>query len=410
MNEKSALHLFFRPLTYIYLYIFLIITTIHQQIPILSSLPLELICFLFAIIFSLVDRLIINNKFFIRALILALVAVVIPLISSLVNNDQLQVILEGEYRSFFKIVMLVPLLLFYVDTPKKVDELINLFILSFGLLGLIFLYRFLILNEVRDYDLRPLLRMKNGDPNFLSTYFTACVPFSLYRYGQSRQVWKGMMYAALTAFFILCTIMNQSRMGIIALVVTLLMMMFLLKWRYRLSLFFIAISLPLGSLFFSFGNKILLRFRNMDDTSNVDRLKTLNAGIRTFLESPWFGVGWNKSSQYYYQFSEYPAFQSTTAPYEVHNTLLKIGSETGLLGMSLYCVVLILVAAAILQAMKRNKELAIINMAVITSLMINTMTISAGYKDIYIFLLIVIFIFSSATFKVKESMVNLLKR
>ncbi|MBI2521702.1 MAG: O-antigen ligase family protein [Bdellovibrio sp.] len=279
-----------------------------------------------------------------------------------------------------------------MNNKIRKNQLMSVMLISFTVLGIIFMYRFLILHEVREYDLRPLLKIKNGDPNFLSTYFTACIPLTIYRYRQSQQLHQSFFYVLLAGFFLLCTIMNQSRMGIIALVTILLLLAGMLKWERKMILISLAsVSLFLSSLF-SFGDKILTRFINMSDASNMDRLKTLNAGYRTFLKSPWFGVGWNQSSEYYYQFSEFPAFQSAASPYEVHNTILKIVCETGILGLMLYVFFISVIAKAIVKNYNRDKELAVMNMAIVLGLMINSMTISAGYKEIYILWMILIYI------------------
>ncbi|HAZ13618.1 MAG: hypothetical protein A2X86_13880 [Bdellovibrionales bacterium GWA2_49_15] len=396
MNRASFFHLF-DPLTYIYIYIFLIITTIHLQITALSNLPMEIGCVVSAVVLAIIDEIffhkarIMHVSAFLKALMLALLAIILPLLSSIANNDYLGVIMEGEYRSYCKIILLSPLIIYYIKTTQRHEQLIKVVLFSFTVLGVIFLYRYKILHEVREYDLRPLLRIKNGDPNFLSMYFTLCIPLAGFEYRNAKKLAMRLVYVVILLLFFVCTVMNQSRMGIIALFITSAIMMIFLKWRLRLQNILLGFVVICMTLIFSSGGEILTRFNHMADTSNLDRLKTLKAGVKTFIEYPFAGVGWNNSSAHYYTFSQYPPFQSEAAPYEVHNTFLKIASELGILGFFLYTTFLGIIVIAILETWKEDRERAVVNSAMLACLFVNALTISAAYKDIYILLMILIF-------------------
>jgi len=129
----------------------------------------------------------------------------------------------------------------------------------------------------------------------------------------------------------------------------------------------------------------------MTDTSNQDRMKTLLAGLYTFMKAPLFGVGWNNSSAYFYKFAGYPAFQSEISPYEVHDTALKILSELGIFGLTYYVGVISIIARKLVLYARFDKELSRLMLIALSSLTLNSLTISIGYKDIYILFLIVIF-------------------
>ena len=320
-----------------------------------------------------------------------LVAILLPLFSSLFNGNYLNTTSEGEYRSFCKALLLMPIISSCIFTINKKNILANIFLISIFCLSLIFIFRYLVLGEVRDYDLRPLLNIKNGDPNILSTYFTAAIPFTVYFYRTNVNRSRKLGYLLMCLMFVACTFLNQSRMGLITLAISMLLILLLLPWKINKSALLVFFFITSVAVLYLFGAKILIRFSHMTDTSNQDRMKTLLAGLYTFMKAPLFGVGWNNSSAYFYKFAGYPAFQSEISPYEVHDTALKILSELGIFGLTYYVGVISIIARKLVLYARFDKELSRLMLIALSSLTLNSLTISIGYKDIYILFLIVIF-------------------
>lgn len=319
----------------------------------------------------------------------------LPPISSFFNGNYLDVFADQEYRSYSKIIICTPILFWFIDTRDKKENLIDITILAFFTLSVIFLYRYLILSEVREFDSRPLLKIRHGDPNFLSTFFTAAIPLSLYKYRIHRRKPEKFVYFILFMLFTVCTIITQSRMGMISLVLTVALSIYLFDWKinkFKLSGFLLllvtGISVP-------FLNKIITRFANLADQSNLDRLKTYDAGKEIFFSSPWVGVGWNNSSEFFYQISGYPLFQSTTQSYEVHNTALKLLSELGIVGFGLFFFFFLKIVRTTHFTRKRNREIGTTGLVILIGLLANSFTIAAAYKDLFIYFMILIFILNS---------------
>lgn len=178
------------PLWPILLYLFMAITTLHMQSPLLLNIHSEAIVLIASISLTVLhyfskDRNNINdNRHFVAITILGLLFIASPLVTSLINEDYLAVLQNEEYKSLFKMMLFSPCLYLLLIQNRYRNTILNSIILSYFLFGLYFIYRYLILHETREYDLRPLLKIRHGDANFLCTFFAMTTPLSL------MQAWK----------------------------------------------------------------------------------------------------------------------------------------------------------------------------------------------------------------------------
>jgi O-antigen ligase len=252
---------------------------------------------------------------------------------------------------------------------------------------IIFLVRYFYFGEVRDYDLRPLLKIKNGDPNFMGMYFSAICPFVFYKYQkEKRALFKWFLLSSLLVF-LFSFVSNQSRMGMLAFLVAGIYWYkssgtTLSRGKYLLGILSVII------IGYSFIQKIIFRFQSLNDTSNHERIKTLQAGIETFLDHPFFGVGWNRSSEYFYNYAGHSILhENGFHQFEIHNLFLKIAAELGFLGLGIYLILHFIILKGLLNNLSIDREMKRASIASFLILVLNGLTISPGYKEIYIILM-----------------------
>jgi O-antigen ligase len=319
-----------------------------------------------------------------NSLIIGLSFVACPLLVGIYQDEILNIAKDEEYVTMFKIIIFSSCLAWYFEFEKYRELFLNSIIIFYNFLGCYFLYRYLILHEVREYDLRPQLHIRHGDANFLCAFFSMMVPMPLL------QAWKAhnkhqqlLQYIFILSSFILifCAYLTESRMGIIALVIGCLYLIKKIVWphsnRFILSLIMSTILL----VFLFTGERVQKRFGEIADKSNSDRFLTWENGIKVFINNPIIGIGIHKAKDTYYQNTQYPPFQSESKQLEVHNTFLQIASETGIVGLFFF-LFLFLRPWIIALKIKSDEKYFLLSSMIILSL--SMLTIGIGYKDLFI--------------------------
>jgi O-antigen ligase len=262
------------------------------------------------------------------------------------------------------------------------------------LLSIYFQYLYHILNEIREYDSRPLLKIRHGDANFLCTILSFAIPMGIYttlKFKYENKIIISAAFGIMTFNIIIAAILTQSRMGLSALVIAIVYLFLKKELKIRkLSLITVLISL-LVTLFI-FGQSIVNRFENIADKSNADRMLTYINGIKIIENSPYFGVGMHNAKNFFYQNTQYPHFQSEFHQLDIHNTYLKIFAELGVFAF----IALIVFIFKTIQKSNRNNNLD--KNFIISSLLIiiiSSLTIGISYKDFYYIELIIIFSLAS---------------
>ncbi len=391
----------------ILLFLFLQITTLHHFFSFTQSLPLENLS-VFLILVCVVARIFtldsskkketIGRLQFHFGLFLSIAA--IPLLSSFANSDYLSIFYDSEWRTLLKALMVVSIMTSVRLSKAEIDIFLFCCLSFFNLLGAYFLYRYLVLHEVRVFDHRPLLNIRHGDPNFLGTFFATITPLCWW------DILRRKNYLSLTCaysflsflFLSLCVFATQSRMAILAYLlfftVTLAYKLYKLENSlYRRTGFIFSLLLLGIGLFFIINSDLGLRFTQILDKSNSDRVGTFINGIALFFKEPILGVGMHQAVHSFYENASYPLFQTDFHRLDVHNLYLKVLAELGIVGFCLSLFLVLYIFRVIL--LRRNFYL----LGSLFILILCTMSVGISYKDMYYILLGLIFVFSTSTTK-----------
>lgn len=393
MKLNGVRNFLIQPLGALILYLGLVITTLHLEVQLLMSIHLELI--LFVCVLGLTahhsfvlekEKLTFAHPLVLPMLLVALYAIA-PVLSSLMSDDYLAVLADGEYKSLVKILFLAPCLYYYLRKKENRDLILNSVIFFYVVLGLYFLFRYFVLNEARAYDDRPLLRIRHGDPNFLCTFFAMIVPMAL------MQAWnafvkkaKGLTVLHLMAalFLIGCAFVTESRMGIIALLAGLGFLMtrkFSQAPQERAAKVLAIVVMASLVVVVALQGALSKRFSEINDKSSSDRILTYQNGVKVFLDNPIFGVGIHKAKKTFFENSRYPHFQSEFNALEVHNTYLSVAAELGAFGLVAFFAMLIWAWLQIRQAAVPQRYFLITSYGI---LVLSALTIGISYKDLVI--------------------------
>ncbi len=345
-KEHKRPPFFLTPIPYLMVFLFITIAPVHLFSRFLMDVHLELWIALAVISSTFLEYFVFQSltvSYDAKLLLfLCLLLMGAPLVSSLGNEQHFSVLLNWEYLSWAKMLFLGPFL-FLSFSGKRRGLLIETLLFSSAVLALIFWYRYGILHEVREYDLRPTLKMKNGDPNFICLLFVTPVPLVLYRISRILDPVhpiKLFYYGGILGLLLSGAIASESRMGIISLVIGLIYLLFALpRSLRRIALF---LFLAVGGVILFFGG-ITERFVHIQDESNRMRIRTLINGFTLFSTSPAVGHGWDTAPNFFFESSGYPRLISETPPLAIHNTPLQILAELGTYGflafLGLFCFV-----------------------------------------------------------------------
>ncbi len=113
------------------------------------------------------------------------------------------------------------------------------------------------------------------------------------------------------------------------------------EWRRRLMPAILAVGVVIGAvLALSSSVSSQVETRSADESPIWDRLNLADAGIRVIEDRPLFGLGWRKfiggGRDYFRLLPDIPQ-QGTTI--DIHNIVLSIGAELGLVGLTLWLAV-----------------------------------------------------------------------
>lgn len=376
------------PIWPIVAYLFLSITTIHLEFPLLLKIHLELIvlaatlgCTILYFFINQIDKSDYYNSIILPA-VLGLLFISSALISSFLNHDQLLILKNDEFIDLIKIIFFSSCLYFFLQENNLRNKILNSSLVFYFIFGVYFLYRYLILQEVRSFDLRPALKIRHGDANFLCTFFSMTIPIAMMKYWEKKNQRKStkLFLIVATATIFICSILTESRMGIISLLIGLIYLFLSPVFSYSriktlIFLFFI------GSAILTLnGERLISRFNNINDKSNNDRYLTWVNGIKVFIDNPTTGVGMNNAKNYFYKNTNFPNFQSETNQLEVHNTFLKVASELGILGLTIFIILFSWPWIKCLNLKSSKKYFLISSMIILT---LSIMTIGLAYKDLF---------------------------
>lgn len=381
------------PLIAILSYLALMVTTLHLEVPVLLKLHIELLLLLVAVGSSLHYIVFIEGKKFdySHALffpsLLALAFALSPVLSSFVMGDHLTILEDAEFKSFVKILIFVPFVYYFAIEQETQKTVLNSLVIFYVILGVYFLFRYIILNEAREYDDRPTLSIRHGDPNFLCAFFSMTVPLALL---QARELFKNRrkdlsaIYIGFSLFLVACALVTESRMGLMALFlgVGIIAQYYVRKKRIGI-VPLLASFIAAGLILIVVGAQTPLfkRFSEIKDKSSSDRILTYENGVKVFFDHPLLGVGMNRAKDFYYENTHYPEFQTEGKQLVVHNTYLGLAAELGLWGMSVFVGIVLWALQGILKSREDVRPFLAASLVII---LLSAMTVGMAYKDLII--------------------------
>lgn len=377
----------FSPLPYLGLFLFFIVTSLNLESELLRLAHAELL--LVAAVLGLVaGRPDLRARLLtapVPAIALASAALALaPVLASLANADYLAVLGNEELHSWVKALAVAPLFLVVFDDDRRRRWLLDLLLVSLAVFGVVFLYRFFVLGEAREYDLRPTLRTKNGDPNFICTFFAVGIPLALFRVGEAWESGRrpaAVAASGLAALFAACAVVTESRMGLLSIGASLVYLVArapLPVRRGRLVAGLLGIAAVLAV---AYGPSVWHRFATLNDESSHGRVRSFVNGATMFLESPLFGKGWDASPETYFQNAGYPLFRSDAHAISVHDTPLQLAADLGAYGLVAYLALFWLVARRIRGGTSRGRRAAYFCAASLLALGLNYLTLPLETKD-----------------------------
>lgn len=381
------------PLIAILSYLALMVTTLHLEVPILLSLHIELLLLLAAvgtslhyIVFFEGRKFDYSHPLFFPSL-LAIAFSLSPLLSSFMMGDHLTILEDAEFKSFVKILIFVPFVYYFARKPETQKVLLNSLVIFYVILGIYFLFRYFVLHEAREYDDRPTLSIRHGDPNFLCAFFSMTVPLALLRardFFRSRRFDLGIVYVGFSLFLAACALVTESRMGLMALLIGVGIVALHVIRQRKVSLIAVFSSFAVGAFIVvvvGTQTPLFKRFSEIKDKSSSDRLLTYENGIKVFLDNPVLGVGMNRAKDFYYENTLYPEFQSEGKQLVVHNTYLGLAAELGLFGTLLFVGMILWALLGILKSREDVRPFLISSLVII---LLSAMTVGMAYKDLII--------------------------
>lgn len=379
------------PIWPILVYLGLVITTFHLEVEELKVIHLELLIFIACWVWAAIDLAFVHKASLLKesgiktAGLIAMLLIASPLLTSLFSLDYLAILQDPEYKSYVKILLLSPLIFYYFSDKRNVPWALDVVLGFFVVLAIYFLFRYYYLAELREFDGRPLLKIRHGDPNFLSSFFAMTIPLAMWRslsLLSANKKKSGFFFSALSLFLFAIVVITKSRMGIM---VASAAVIYLVGQRndanlksYLSRVLVIVMGVTIGI----FGLTQVESFRRvtvLQDKSSLDRLYTYENAIKIFAEYPILGVGMHKAKQFFFINSQYPHFQSEFSPLEVHNTFLNYLAELGIFGFAAIIALYFWAFQRIKSAPLKRRPFLLASFAI---LFVSGMTIGLSYKDL----------------------------
>ena len=183
----------------------------------------------------------------------------------------------------------------------------------------------LLVLKARDESGAPFLRMRGlgflNDPNDLAQFLALIIPFAWLLWERGRKIRNAFLVVGPTMFFIAGIYMTQSRGGMLALLVILLLGM-----KDRFGIVASALFASFACVFF-----LLMNFtggREVSMAAGSDRMALWGSGLELFKSSPLFGIGWG-------------SFADQNGGRAAHNSFVLCLAELGIGGYMLWIGLLV---------------------------------------------------------------------
>ncbi len=283
----------------------------------------------------------------------------VPAMSSLAGSSDLRVLAHPGYRHLMKFLLVAACWTITMKNRRDAHAALDSLLAGYVLLGIVALYRFLVLEEIDLDTFRMALNFRHGDPNFLCLHMASGVALACWRLStlgtsfRDRLATVGLFLTfgifGLTAWY------TTSRGGLLALIFELVLILGLLPSRWtRLARFAVLAAICAG-LLYTDGERLTDRLEFTQDASAEGRIAAFGAGWLGLTASPFFGVGFDGASSLVRQVGTAFHFVSIEGGITIHNTFLQIAAELGFFGVTVYLACLVFLIAAIRRAYQRGE-------------------------------------------------------
>lgn len=185
---------------------------------------------------------------------------------------------------------------------------------------------------------RTLSRVRGtlGYPNQFGAFIVMIIPMAISLFVFTQRGYKKTFYGVTALCSLFTLVLCFSRSAWAGLLVGTAIFVFILAKRRLLNIRFVfaagAVLVTIGVLVAAFWDLILLRFETGSDPKY--RVKMIEMAIPMMLDNPIFGVG-----LFNYEFHSMAEFRFW---HPVHNDYLRLGAETGVPGLLLFLLILLL--------------------------------------------------------------------
>ncbi len=198
-----------------------------------------------------------------------------------------------------------------------------------------------------------------GDPNFFAQIMVVLIPISLERFLHEKK--NSLRFIALWTFVVsvLTVLFTYSRGGFLAMAIGIIIVLLYYppkQFQIPVIIFsmivFVSLLPPnylarLNTLTGLFTPRGTLR---IEERSLQGRLSENLAAIEMVKENPLFGVGLNSFKYLFPEYSKRLGLASVATEREAHNLYLEVAAETGLIGFSIFALVLFICFRTMLRA------------------------------------------------------------
>ncbi len=275
----------------------------------------------------------------------------------LLSTSWASVAYTGTY--FALIFMLMPLLFVAVVCTGRAEKILPFALAGAGvvvgavMVGALYQFIFKFGGDFGNRIKEPFL-----DPNNLAVFMNmGLLPLLALTFRHQPQRDR-IIFAALTLMFFVALLATNSRMGLMAAIIGLLVLMPVVIRQTRHPTITALGLLTAGAAVFLFINHIMdgalfsymreiLNFEN--SASMTDRLALWLSSLRIFEDHFWLGIG---LASFYYYYPQYRQPTDSSDGYFVHMDPLQLGLETGIIGYILIYVFLICVLCRTIRVLR----------------------------------------------------------
>lgn len=238
---------------------------------------------------------------------------------------------DFEGMLWFKMLIFPAALILYRELPGVRKLIVDFFVIFGGGLAVWGLLEFFLLGQ------NSLDRRINGPSSHVMTYSNLLMPMALIYliFWLYQRKWWQLGLAVLINFALLLTLTRSVWLGWgVAVLVLLMLTRAQIRYYVPAALLLFITFLPMP--YFS---RLVSTF-DMQQESNFDRVRMLQAGVEMIKDHPVLGVGPANVKEYYALYKKQDA--PRVRPAHLHNNVVQLWAERGILGLTAYLLFVIL--------------------------------------------------------------------